>query len=712
MNPMTTNVRPLARLATALLLAVAAGSTAETLTLGAAQTVISVNQQVVVTVGLTGAGAFSVWGQSLTWDKTKLELVSQNALTSAFGVVVNDSRATGDINTTGEVRTGGYFVASGPSYPDQSVGAANLAVLTFKRIAAGSTTLTAQAKDGSNPFGGVVVTAAGTERVVGADATVTFTDAPPANTAPTITDISNRSIQVGANTGALSFTINDTEMAAASLAVSATSSNTGVATVALSGSGATRSVTVTGVSAGTSTITVTVSDGALSASDTFVVTVTAAPPVNTAPTITDISNRSIQVGANTGALSFAINDAEMAAASLAASATSSNTSVATVAVSGSGATRSVTVTGVSAGTSTITVTVSDGALSASDTFVVTVTAANNAPTVSAGPDRVVVQTAAATLDGTATDTDGPSALTVQWTVTGTPPGTVTFANAAAIDTTATFSVTGTYTLRLTGNDGARTAFDEMTVQVNAPDVNGAPLVNAGADQVLLLPVLSTTLTGTVTDDGLPLGATVTRNWALVSGLTGTVIASASNASTAVTFPEVGAYQLVLSASDTVLTGSDTVTVLVVDPSQPNGVLTLLWPNGSEILTPGNTVTVLWRGGSRAPATITISISTDGGATWVIWASGLPNNGGAMLVVPALANGTILVNIRDSAGHEDVSDRAITVGPGGSNTGSDGTLIPAPKTGNGGDSKSCGIGGGLAGLLVISLAVAGRLRRRR
>jgi len=610
---MTTNVRPLARLATALLLAVAAGSTAETLTLGAAQTVISVNQQVVVTVGLTGAGAFSVWGQSLTWDKTKLELVSQNALTSAFGVVVNDSRATGDINTTGEVRTGGYFVASGPSYPDQSVGAANLAVLTFKRIAAGSTTLTAQAKDGSNPFGGVVVTAAGTERVVGADATVTFTDAPPANTAPTITDISNRSIQVGANTGALSFTINDTEMAAASLAVSATSSNTGVATVALSGSGATRSVRVTGVSAGTSTITVTVSDGALSASDTFVVTVTAA---------------------------------------------------------------------------------------------------NNAPTVSAGPDRVVVQTAAATLDGTATDTDGPSALTVQWTVTGTPPGTVTFANAAAIDTTATFSVTGTYTLRLTGNDGARTAFDEMTVQVNAPDVNGAPLVNAGADQVLLLPVLSTTLTGTVTDDGLPLGATVTRNWALVSGLTGTVIASASNASTAVTFPEVGAYQLVLSASDTVLTGSDTVTVLVVDPNQPNGVLTLLWPNGPEILTPGNTVTVLWRGGSRAPATITISISTDGGATWVIWASGLPNNGGAMLVVPALANGTILVNIRDSAGHEDVSDRAITVGPGGSNTGSDGTLIPAPKTGNGGDSKSCGIGGGLAGLLVISLAVAGRLRRRR
>jgi len=44
---------------------------------------------------------------------------------------------------------------------------------------------------------------------------------------------------------------------------------------------------------------------------------------------------------------------------------------------------------------------------------------------------------------------------------------VTFANASAAATTATFSATGVYVLRLTASDGALSAFDEMQVTVNA-----------------------------------------------------------------------------------------------------------------------------------------------------------------------------------------------------------------------------------------------------
>jgi hypothetical protein len=79
----------------------------------------------------------------------------------------------------------------------------------------------------------------------------------------------------------------------------------------------------------------------------------------------------------------------------------------------------------------------------------------------------VTQPAAATLSGTVTD-DGlpaPPALTITWTRTS-GPGTVTFANASAASTTATFSATGVYVLRLTASDGALSAFDEMQVTVN------------------------------------------------------------------------------------------------------------------------------------------------------------------------------------------------------------------------------------------------------
>ncbi|MBI3468673.1 MAG: DNRLRE domain-containing protein [Planctomycetes bacterium] len=45
------------------------------------------------------------------------------------------------------------------------------------------------------------------------------------------------------------------------------------------------------------------------------------------------------------------------------------------------------------------------------------------------------------------------------------PGTVTFANPAAVDTTATFDAVGTYVLRLTASDGRSSTTDDVTVAV-------------------------------------------------------------------------------------------------------------------------------------------------------------------------------------------------------------------------------------------------------
>lgn len=100
------------------------------------------------------------------------------------------------------------------------------------------------------------------------------------NTAPTISDIAARSISQGSSTGALAFTINDAQTAASALKLSASSSNTTLvpkSNIVFGGSGKNRTVTVTPISGktGTSTIKVTVSDGKLSRSDTFLLTVRA-----------------------------------------------------------------------------------------------------------------------------------------------------------------------------------------------------------------------------------------------------------------------------------------------------------------------------------------------------------------------------------------------------------------------------------------------------
>jgi hypothetical protein len=103
--------------------------------------------------------------------------------------------------------------------------------------------------------------------------------------------------------------------------------------------------------------------------------------------------------------------------------------------------------------------------------------ANIAPVANAGSDLIVTLPSNANLSGTATD-DGrpnpPATLTYAWSkVSG--PGTVVFANAAAKTTTASFSQTGTYVLRLIVSDSALSDIDDIHITVNnAPPPGGSP----------------------------------------------------------------------------------------------------------------------------------------------------------------------------------------------------------------------------------------------
>jgi hypothetical protein len=238
------------------------------------------------------------------------------------------------------------------------------------------------------------------------------------------------------------------------------------------------------------------------------------------------------------------------------------------------------------GTYVLRLTASDSALTRTDDVTITVNPAppvNQPPTVNAGADQTITLPAAASVAGTASD-DGapnpPAALTTTWSlVTGS--GTVTFGNANALSTTASFSTNGTYVLRLTASDSALTRTDDVTITVNpASPMNQPPTVNAGTDQTITLPA-GAGLSGTATDDGLPNPpAVLSTTWSRVSG-PGTVTFGNANAlSTTASFSTNGTYVLRLTASDSALTRTDDVTITVNASAGGTG-LTGAYYNGNN-----------------------------------------------------------------------------------------------------------------------------------
>lgn len=185
---------------------------------------------------------------------------------------------------------------------------------------------------------------------------------------------------------------------------------------------------------------------------------------------------------------------------------------------------------------------------------------NQAPTVNAGPDQTVPYQGTAFLNGTVND-DGlpaPPQVTTNWKkVNG--PGPVTFGDANAVDTTATFQNDGLYVLRLSADDGELSNFDEVAILVS-PDLNQPPQVDAGPDQTITLSD-SATLDGTVNDDGLPSG-TLDITWSVSSGPGLVTFGDYKAVDTTASFSIPGLYTLNLDAFDGELFTIDQVTITV------------------------------------------------------------------------------------------------------------------------------------------------------
>jgi fibro-slime domain-containing protein/RHS repeat-associated protein len=233
-------------------------------------------------------------------------------------------------------------------------------------------------------------------------------------------------------------------------------------------------------------------------------------------------------------------------------------------------------------------------------------AVNDPPVVDAGADQTINVRDTATLPGTATDDGRPqgSTLAISWSMVA-GPGTVTFGNPQQAQTTATFSLPGTYLLRLAASDADLTGVDEVTVTVNPSPGNQPPTVNAGTGQTITLPNTAA-LNGAASDDGLPTGSTLTVTWSMLSGPGAVTFGNAHQAATTASFNAAGDYVLRFSASDSELTRNSDVSVTVnavnQSPTANAGAdQTITLPNSATLngsatddgLPKGSTLAVTW-----------------------------------------------------------------------------------------------------------------------
>ncbi len=124
--------------------------------------------------------------------------------------------------------------------------------------------------------------------------------------------------------------------------------------------------------------------------------------------------------------------------------------------------------------------------------------------------------------------------------------------------------TGSDSITGTAGDISGTAAVNWTS--NGP--NQPPVVNAGSNQSIVLPIATVTLNGSVFDEGLPTGSTLAIAWTETSGPAAVSFSNPNQAITNATFNTPGTYVLQLSANDTQYTTNSTVTITVGGPDQP------------------------------------------------------------------------------------------------------------------------------------------------
>lgn len=241
--------------------------------------------------------------------------------------------------------------------------------------------------------------------------------------------------------------------------------------------------------------------------------------VNDAPTISSISNQTINEDTVLGPLAFTVNDSDSASLVVSA-ATSDGTLIplGNIVLSGTGSNRAVTITpaaNLSGGPVTITLTVSDGSLTAQTSFDVTVQPVNDAPTINNANFSISETASNGTPVGTVVAGDVDLGDTRTFSIVAGDPlgafaidgaGQITVADASQLD----FETRPTWTLTVQVQDAAG-ATATSTVTVNLIDQNdNSPIIvsNGGGNSATISLAENTTSVTTVQATDADAGTTV------------------------------------------------------------------------------------------------------------------------------------------------------------------------------------------------------------
>lgn len=527
----------------------------------------------------------------------------------------------------------------------------------------------------------------------------------PTNQPPTLNAITDVTINedAGAQAVALSGISSGSATESQTLVVTAVSGNTSLIanpSITYTSPNATGTLNFTPVAnaSGSTTITVTVNDGGASnniVTRTFNVTVNA---VNDAPTLTAISNLTINENASAQSVNLAgiSSGAANESQTLTVTATSSNPGLIpnpTVTYTSPNATGTLSFTPVAlmAGTATITVTVNDGAASNntfSRTFTVTVSPVNQPPTLNALANLTINENATAqtvNLSGISTGaTNESQTLTVTATSSSTsvvPNPTVTYSSPNATGTlsfTPVANAFGSATITVTVNDGqAQNNTVTRTFTVTVSPVNQQPTLNAlnnvtinenaGAQTVSLAGISSgaanesqtLTITATSSNTGLIPNPTVTY--------------TSPNATGSLSFTPV---------SD--MSGNATITVTVNDGQAQNNTVTRTFTvtvnavNSQPTLSPIANLTINENAGQQSVAingissgspnelqtlTVTASSSNPGLIPNPTVTYTSPNTSGTVAFTPTanvFGSSTITVTVNDGGTSNNIITHVFTV----------------------------------------------------
>jgi CSLREA domain-containing protein len=358
---------------------------------------------------------------------------------------------------------------------------------------------------------------------------------------------------------------------------------------------------------------------------------------NTTPTISDVLAQSTNEDTATSAIPFTVGDTETAPGSLSVTVSSSNTTLvpnANISLGGSGANRTVTITPAAnlSGTSTITLTVSDGVLSATDDFLLTVNAVNDPPDAVNDAFSVAEDSSANVLAVLANDSflpDTGETLSVT-SITQPGSGSATLVGGVVSYTPAPNfegSTTMTYTIG-DGNGGSDTAQITLTVTpVNDPPTatNDALSVveNSGATVVNVLAndSFAPDLVDTLTITSVTQPAAGTGSVSLAAGVVSFTPGNNYYGSTSFT------YTITDSGN---LTATATVNVTITPIPRPTVTTVSTSPNPS-LFGQSYTATVQVAGGTGSPTGTVLVSEGSNSCSITLAAATIPNSGGSCVL---------------------------------------------------------------------------------